>query len=348
MQLVIIMRGVKLLADEKILLSHGAGGLKTQRLIREVFQKNLGNAYLQQELDSALIKFSPHKMAFTTDSYVVSPIFFPGGDIGKLSVCGTVNDLAVMGAKPLYLTLGLILEEGLPVEELDKLMFSLGNTAREAGVQIVAGDTKVVEYGACDKIFINTAGIGIVPPNLDLRPQRMAPGDKIIVSGPVGNHGIAILAARENLDFSPPLASDCTYLNYLIEGILNTGASIKCMRDPTRGGLATTLNELAQQASLGIKLHEEALPVQPQVKGACSMLGLDPLYLANEGKVIIVVANKDARQVLEEIRKYDIGKNASIIGEVTDAHCSTVVMETELGTLRVLRMLEGDPLPRIC
>lgn len=337
------------MADERILLSHGAGGLKTQRLIRDVFQKNLGNVYLQQELDAALIKSTSHKIAFTTDSYVVSPIFFPGGDIGKLSVCGTVNDLAVMGAKPLYLTLGIIIEEGLPVEVLEKIVCSLGNTAREAGVQIVAGDTKVVEHGACDKIFINTSGIGFVNLNIDLHPQRMQPGDKIIISGPVGNHGIAILAAREGLDFAPPLSSDCTYLNYLIDGVLNVTASgVKCMRDPTRGGLATTLNELAQQAGLGIKLYEETIPVDPQVKGACSMLGLEPLYLANEGKVIMVVSAKDAQSVLEEVRKYDIGKNANIIGEVTDAHPAKVVMETELGTLRVLRMLEGDPLPRIC
>ncbi|MDK2823643.1 MAG: hydrogenase expression/formation protein HypE [Clostridia bacterium] len=342
------MQGVKKLAEDKIMLAHGAGGLKTQRLIRQIFQKNLGNAYLQQELDAALIKFSSHKIALSTDSFVISPIFFPGGDIGKLAVCGTVNDLAVMGAKPLYLTLGLIIEEGLPLEELDSLMASLGNTAREAGVQIVAGDTKVVEHGACDKIFINTSGIGIVPPNIDLRPQKMSPGDKIIVSGPLGNHGIAILAAREGLDFKPPLASDCTYINYLADGLLSTGANIKCMRDPTRGGLATTLNELAAQAGLGIKLFEEELPIDPQVKGACSILGLDPLYLANEGKVVIVVGNKDAQMVLQELKKYKIGREASIVGEVTDAHPSKVVMETELGTVRVLHMLEGDPLPRIC
>lgn len=334
--------------EGKVLLSHGAGGLKTQRLVRQVFQRNLGNAYLQQELDAALIKFSSHKIAVSTDSFVISPIFFPGGDIGKLAVCGTINDLAVMGARPLYLTLGLIIEEGLPLDTLDRLMASLGQTAREAGVQIVAGDTKVVEHGACDQIFINTSGIGMVQPNQDLRPQRMVPGDKIIISGPIGNHGIAILAAREGLNFDPPLNSDCTYLNFLIEGILATGANIKCMRDPTRGGLATALNELAQQAGLGVKLLEEKLPVDSQVKGACSMLGLDPLYLANEGKVIIVASSKDAEPVLKEIRKYDIGQKASIIGEVTDAHPSKVIMETELGTLRVLHMLEGDPLPRIC
>lgn len=336
------------MADERILLSHGAGGLKTQKLIREVFQKNLGNAYLQQELDAALIKFSTNKFAFTTDSFVINPIFFPGGDIGKLAVCGTVNDLAVMGAKPLYLTLGIIIEEGLPIEVLEKVVCSLGNTAREAGVQVVAGDTKVVEHGACDKIFINTSGIGFVPPIIDLRPTRMLPGDKIIVSGTVGNHGIAILAAREGLNFTPPLESDCTYLNYLIDRVLNGSSGVKCMRDPTRGGVGTTLNELAQQAGLGIKLYEKTIPVASQVRSACSMLGLDPLYLANEGIVIIVAAPKDAPQVLEEVRKFDIGKNASIIGEVTDAHPSKVVMETKLGTLRVLRMLEGNPLPRIC
>ncbi|MFZ7103627.1 MAG: hydrogenase expression/formation protein HypE [Peptococcaceae bacterium] len=336
------------MADDKILLAHGAGGLKTQQLIRHIFQKNIGNAYLQQELDAALIKFSPHKLAFTTDSFVINPIFFPGGDIGKLAICGTVNDLAVMGAKPLYLTLGLIIEEGLPMETLDKLMSSLGNAAREAGVQIVAGDTKVVEHGACDKIYINTSGIGIVSPNIDLRPQKILPGDKIIVTGSLGNHGIAVLAAREGMNFDPPLESDCTYLNYLTERILAVSGNVKCMRDPTRGGLATTLNELAQQAGLGIKIFEEVLPVDSRVKGACSMLGLDPLYLANEGKVIIVAAARDAQLLRDEIRKFALGKKASIIGEVTESHPSKVVMETELGTLRVLHMLEGDPLPRIC
>lgn len=336
------------MAEDKILLAHGAGGLKTQRLIRQIFQKNLGNAYLQQELDAALIKISSHKVAFSTDSFVINPIFFPGGDIGKLAVCGTVNDLAVMGAKPLYLTLGLIIEEGLPIDVLDKIISSLGNTAREAGVHIVAGDTKVVEHGACDKIFINTSGIGLLAPGVDVRPQKMTPGDKIIVSGPIGNHGIAVLAAREKMDFSPQPQSDCTYLNYLIDGILGTGANVKCMRDPTRGGLATTLNELAQQAGAGIRIYEEQLPVEPQVRAACSILGLDPLYLANEGKVIIVAAAKDAEMVLAAVKKYQIGQKASIIGEVTDSHQSKVVMETELGTLRMLHMLEGEPLPRIC
>lgn len=336
------------MSDDKILLSHGAGGLKTQRLIRQIFQNHLGNAYLQQELDAAVIKFPAHKMAVSTDSFVVHPIFFPGGNIGKISVCGTVNDLAMMGAKPLYLTLGLIIEEGLPINVLEKIIESLGETAREAGVQIVAGDTKVVEHGACDKIYINTSGVGAIPPNVDLRPQKMSPGDKIIVSGPIGNHGMAILAAREGLDFSPQIESDCAYLNYLTEGILGTGANVKCMRDPTRGGVATTLNELASQAKLGMRLWEEKLPIDSEVKGASSMLGLDPLYLANEGKVLIVVSSKDADKVIKEANKYSIGKKASIIGEVTESHPSKVVMETELGTLRVLNMLEGDPLPRIC
>lgn len=273
------------MTEARILLAHGAGGLKTQTLIREIFQRHLGNAYLQQELDAALIKLSCHKLAVSTDSFVISPIFFPGGDIGKLAVCGTVNDLAVMGAKPLYLTLGLIIEEGFPIKDLEEIISSMGDTCRNSGVQIVTGDTKVVERGACDKIFINTTGIGAVPPNIDLRPQRMAAGDKIIVSGSMGNHGIAILAAREKLEFSPPLASDCQNLNYLIDGILSTGANVKIMRDPTRGGLVTTLNELAQQGGVGIRLIEEGIPIDPEVKGACAMLGLDPLYLANEGKI---------------------------------------------------------------
>jgi len=340
--------GAKPLDDEKILLSHGAGGLKTQRLIRGIFRKHLGNPYLQQELDAALIEVSSRKIAFTTDSFVVSPIFFPGGDIGKLAVCGTVNDLAVMGAKPLYLTLGLIIEEGLPMETLDRLVYSMGQTAHQAKVQIVAGDTKVVEHGACDQIYINTSGVGAVPPDLDLSPRRMAPGDKVIVSGPVGNHGIAILAAREGLKFSPPPASDCTYLSDLIDRVVSTGAGIKCMRDPTRGGLATTLVELAGQSGLGIKLFEEDVPVDPQVKGACSMLGLDPLYMANEGKIVFVVESKDAPAVVHEIQKHEAGRGAGIIGEVVGDHPGKVVMETGLGTLRALHMLEGDPLPRIC
>ncbi|WP_084053771.1 hydrogenase expression/formation protein HypE [Desulfonispora thiosulfatigenes] len=333
---------------DKILLNHGAGGLKTQRLIRQIFQKHIGNAYLQQELDAAVIKFSSHKMAVSTDSFVVHPIFFPGGNIGKMAVCGTVNDLAVMGAKPLYLTLGLIIEEGLPITILEQIIASIGETAREAGVLIVAGDTKVVEHGACDKIYINTTGIGAVPLNVDLRPQKISPGDKIIVSGSIGNHGMAILAAREGLDFSPPLESDCANLNYLTESVLAASVNVKCMRDPTRGGVATTLNELAYQANLGMKLWEEQLPIDSQVKGTSSMLGLDPLYLANEGKVLIIVSSKDAEKVLKEVQKSEIGKKASIIGEVTESHPTKLVMETELGTLRMLNMLEGDPLPRIC
>lgn len=336
------------MVDDKILLNHGAGGLKTQRLIRDLFQKHIGNAYLQQELDAAVIKFPAHKIAVSTDSFVVHPIFFPGGDIGKMSICGTVNDLAVMGAKPLYFTLGFIIEEGLPIATLEKIVASLGETAREAGVLIVAGDTKVVEHGACDKIYINTTGIGAVPLNVDLRPQRIAPGDKIIVSGPIGNHGMAILAAREGLEFNPPLESDCANLNTLTESVLATSVNVKCMRDPTRGGVATTLNELAYQANVGMKLWEEELPIDSQVKGTSSMLGLDPLYLANEGKILIIVGSKDADKVLAEVRKHAVGEKANIIGEVTESHPKKVVMETELGTLRMLNMLEGDPLPRIC
>lgn len=342
------MGGWKNLHDEKVLLAHGAGGLKTQRLIRDVFQQYLGNVYLQQELDAAIVKNHAQKIAVTTDSFVVKPIFFPGGDIGKISVCGTVNDLAVMGAKPLYLTLGVIIEEGLPIKTLKQVVSSLGETAREAGVQIITGDTKVVEHGAGDKIYINTTGIGALAYNIDLRPQKMVPGDKIIVSGPVGNHGVSILAARERLEFNPPVLSDCTYLNYLTEKILATGAHIKCMRDPTRGGLATTLNELASQGNLGIRIYEERIPIDSQVQGVSSMLGLDPLYLANEGKVIVIVSSKDAELVLKEIRKFPIGENANIIGEVTESHPSKVIMETGLGTLRVLNVLESDPLPRIC
>ncbi|MCR4430246.1 MAG: hydrogenase expression/formation protein HypE [Tepidanaerobacteraceae bacterium] len=334
--------------DEKILLSHGAGGLKTQRLIREIFHKHLGNPCLQQELDAALIEVSTHKLAFSTDSFVAKPIFFPGGDIGKLAVCGTVNDLAVMGAKPLYLTLGLIIEEGLPIKTLEHLAYSIGQTAIKAKVQIVAGDTKVVEHGACDKIYINTSGVGSVPPELDISPRRMAPGDKIIVSGPVGNHGMAVLAAREGLNFSPPPVSDCACLNDLVDGVISGGASVKCMRDPTRGGLATALAELAEQSGLGIRVFEKDVPVDPAVKAACFMLGLDPLYMANEGRIVFIVESTDARDALQEIQKHYAGRGACIIGEVVGEHAGKVVMETELGTLRFLHMLEADPLPRIC
>lgn len=336
------------MTDDKILLAHGAGGLKTQRLIKEIFLKYLGNIYLNQGLDAACLAEVRSRIAVTTDSYVIKPIIFPGGDIGKLAICGTVNDLAVMGAKPQYITLGLILEEGLSINELEKIIKSLSQTAKDAGVMVVAGDTKVVEKGAGDKMFINTAGIGILHHDHDFSPRRIEPGDKLVISGSVGNHGLAILAAREKLSFSPPLESDCTYLNLLIQKILDNKVQIKLMRDPTRGGLATTLNEIAEQSGLSIKIYEDKIPIDRQIRASSSLLGLDPLYMANEGKVLFVVNSKDADKLVELLKQDVLGRNGAQIGEVTNKSKASVLMETDLGTKRVLRLLDGDPLPRIC
>lgn len=340
---------MKYAEDDLIILGHGSGGTLTNQLIKDVFQQAYGNPVLDELLDAAVLEVGEGRIAFSTDSFVVDPIFFPGGDIGTLAVSGTVNDLAVSGAKPLYLSAGFIIEEGLPIRDLRRIVQSIQDTAQAAGVQVVTGDTKVVDRGSADKIFINTAGIGLIPAGRHLSPRLMEPGDVVLVSGTMGDHGLTILAQREGLAFSTPVESDCAPVNRITKAVMEAGGDgVRCMRDPTRGGLATTLNELAMQSERGVLLSEEEIPFLREVVGACEMLGLDPLYLANEGKVIAVVAPQVADQVLEAMRALPEGRGAVQIGEVIAEEEGLVLLETELGATRILGMLEGEPLPRIC
>jgi hydrogenase expression/formation protein HypE len=333
--------------ENKILLAHGSGGKLSHELVEKSFLHALDNPILAKLDDSAVFDFTG-RLAFTTDSYVVSPIFFPGGDIGKLAVCGTVNDLAMSGAKPLYLSLAFIIEEGLSQNELDKIVKSVQEAAEEAEVKIATGDTKVVHRGSADKLFINTAGIGIIPLGIDISGSNAKPGDKVLLSGPIGDHGIAVISQREGLSFSTQLESDCAPLGSLVAEMLNASLNIHCLRDPTRGGLATTLNELAKQSKASIRIEEEKIPVRDEVLAACEMLGFDPLYVANEGKLVAIVPAEDAEKVLEAMRGNHYGKDATIIGEVRAENPGRVAMRTRLGASRIVDMLVGDLLPRIC
>ena len=333
--------------NETILLAHGSGSRLSHELIEKNFLPSLTNPLLARLDDSAVFDLSG-RLAFTTDSYVVSPIFFPGGDIGKLAVCGTINDLAMSGAAPLYLSLSFIIEEGLTISELKKVVNSIKAAAEEAEVKIVTGDTKVVNRGSADKLFINTSGIGIVPKDINISGTNAKVGDKVILSGAIGDHGIAVMSQREGLRFSAPIQSDCAPLNKLVSQMLEASSQIHCMRDPTRGGLATTLNELAKQSKVGISIEEEKILVHDGVRAACELLGLDPLYVANEGKLVAIVAPTDAEKVLDRMKRNHYGSNASIIGEVTEEHKGKVIMRTRLGASRIVDMLSGELLPRIC
>ena len=333
--------------SDRILLAHGSGGRLAHDIIRNSFVSALDNPVLNQLDDSAVIE-PDGRLAFTTDSYVVQPIFFPGGDIGKLAVCGTVNDLSMVGATPLFLSLAFIIEEGLLVSELERVVDSIKKTVRDAGVAVVTGDTKVVNRGTADRLFINTAGIGTVPAKTNISGHNARPGDVLILNGPIGDHGIAVLSQREGLAFSTKLQSDCAPLNGLVAEMLAASGDIHCLRDPTRGGLATTLNEIAEQSGVGITINEDKIPVREEVASACEMLGLDPLYVANEGKLIAAVAPEEAENVLAQMKKHTYGRDASIIGEVREEKPGRVVMKTGLGTTRIIDMLVGEPLPRIC
>jgi hydrogenase expression/formation protein HypE len=332
--------------EDKILLAHGSGGKLMHDLIAS-FMPPLANPILEKMDDSAVFE-AKGRLAFTTDSYTVNPLFFPGGDIGRLSVCGTVNDLSMSGARPLYLSLSFIIEEGFLIADLKKIVASIAETAAEAGVQIVTGDTKVVNKGSADKIFINTAGIGTVPEGVDISASNARPGDKIILSGNIGDHGIAVLSRREGLKFDTPVPSDCAPLNKLVADMLAASKNIRCMRDPTRGGLATTLNDFAVQSNVGISIVEDKIPVAKAVLAACELLGLDPLYIANEGKLVATVDSKDAGPILDKMKHNKYGKNAVIIGEVVAEHPGRVVMKTTLGASRIVDMPVGELLPRIC
>ena len=337
------------MSDPTILLAHGSGGLLTHELIREVFLRRFANPMLAALDDAAALPaLPPGRLALTTDSYVVQPLFFPGGDIGKLAVCGTVNDLAVTGATPLYLTCGFILEEGLPLETLERVVDSMAAMAREAGVQIVTGDTKVVERGAADGLFINTAGVGVIPPGMELGPAWLRPGDVLLVNGPVGDHGTAVMLAREGLNFRTDLQSDCAPLNDLIAALLEvTPGAVRCMRDATRGGLATVLCEWAESGA-GIEIEETAVPVRDPVRAVSEFLGLDPLYIANEGTLTLAVAPEAAEVALAALRAHPLGREAAIIGRVTAEHAGRVVLRTPYGARRILHILTGAQLPRIC
>jgi len=335
-------------AKDTILLGHGSGGCLSADLIRNVFLPAFHNPVLNRLDDQAIVSVNGSRLAFTTDSFVVKPLFFPGGDIGSLAVHGTVNDLAMGGAKPLFLSAAFILEEGLSMEVLERVVRSMHEAAQAAGTQIVTGDTKVVEKGSGDQVFINTTGIGIVPDELNLSANRAQPGDKVLLSGTIGDHGIAILARREGLEFESQIQSDSAALHGLVSDMLAVTPRIRCMRDPTRGGLSSALNEIATQSSVSIKLTESKIPVREEVRGACELLGLDPLYVANEGKLIAVVAPEVADSILSVMRQHPLGKNANIIGTVFDNRPGMVTMRTALGTTRIVDMLPADQLPRIC
>jgi len=332
-----------------ITLNHGSGGKSSQDLIKEIFIKSFGdpNAILS---DSAILDIDSRKIAFTTDSFVIDPVFFPGGDIGKLAVCGTVNDIAVSGAIPKYLTASFILEEGLLINDLKKIVNSMAEQAAIASVKIVAGDTKVVNKGKCDKIFINTTGIGTLEKDYSYisTGEKIINGDKIIVNGPLGDHSIAVLGARNELEFKTEVQSDCACLHELIQDVLKAGKQIKFMRDVTRGGLATVLNEFAEIVDLGIELTEKEIPVKESVNGLCEILGFDPLYLANEGKVMMLVHKDDAKEIVEIMKKNLLGVESKIIGEIVSDHPKMVVGKTEIGGKRIINMLQGEQLPRIC
>jgi hydrogenase expression/formation protein HypE len=334
--------------EEKILLAHGSGGKLSHDLIKNVFLPRFLNPFLEPLDDSAKIINRDGSIAFTTDSYVVNPLFFPGGDIGKLAVFGTVNDLSMIGATPSYLSLALIIEEGFPIELLKKIISSIQEASEQAKVNIVTGDTKVVEHKAADQLFINTAGIGWVRPGIHLSGTNAKPGDRILLSGDIGDHEIAILSQREGFKFQETVESDCAPLNDLTGRMLDTCPSIRCMRDPTRGGLATTLNEIASKSNVGIVIDEKKVPYRESVKGICELLGLDPLYLANEGKLIAICPPDEAERLLQVMRDHPLGGNAEIIGRITEENPKKVILHTLIGGHRILDMLTGGQYPRIC
>lgn len=336
------------MADDVILLDHGAGGRASHELVASVFARHLANPALDAMDDAAVLTAPPGRLAVSTDTFVVDPPVFPGGNIGSLAVHGTVNDVAMRGARPLWLTVGFVLEEGLPLALLEEVVAAMAAAAAEAGVVVVAGDTKVVGRGQADKLFINTTGIGVVPDGRDLGADRIRPCDAVLVSGSMGDHGVTIMATREGLGLDAPLTSDSAPLNGLVEALLAACPAARTLRDPTRGGLATTLNELAAASRVSLELDEAAIPIDPAVAGVCELLGLDPLYLANEGKLIAVVPPEDAQIALAALRAHPLGRRAAVIGRAAEANPGRVWLGTAVGGRRLLDMLTGEPLPRIC
>lgn len=334
--------------SEFITLAHGSGGKAMHDLIRDIFMSRLSNEILDKANDAAQLDVPAGRLAFTTDSYVVSPIFFKGGNIGKLAVCGTVNDLAASGAVPLYLSCGFIIEEGFPVSQLEEIVHSMSETAKECRVKIVTGDTKVVQKGAADKLFINTTGIGAIPAGVNISGANAKPGDKVIISGTIGDHGCTIMLERERLGITSSISSDCAPLGDMINNLLKAVKEVHVLRDPTRGGLAASLNEIAQQSGKGIRLYEESIPVKDEVRGICELLGLDPLYIANEGKMIVIVPAETACEAVAALRSDKYGVDACIIGEVVENPSGRVYMQTITGGSRIIDMPAGEQLPRIC
>jgi hydrogenase expression/formation protein HypE len=332
----------------QVLLAHGGGGRLTHQLIENMFLPLFTNPALAARHDGATLEFGARKLAFTTDSYVVHPIFFPGGDIGSLAVNGTVNDLAMCGARPLYLSAGFILEEGLPMATLRRVVQSMSQAAQEAGVQLVTGDTKVVDRGKADSLYINTAGIGVIQANRPIAPASVAAGDAVLLSGDIGRHGIAVMAVREGLAFETTIESDCAPLAGLVLSLIESGIEIHCLRDLTRGGLASALVEIAEASRLHICIHEAEIPVREDVRGACEILGFDPLYVANEGRFIACVPARDADRALSLLRSHPLGAGASLIGSVTSDIAGLVTMRSQIGATRIVDMLSGEQLPRIC
>ncbi len=339
---------VPILSHDTVQLAHGAGGKLSNEMIDKIFLPRFLNSTLEKMEDQAILENPGGRIAFSTDTFVVDPIFFPGGDIGDLAINGTVNDIAMSGAQPKYMSVGFILEEGLDFDTLHRIVLSMEKAAKVAGVQIVAGDTKVVNRGSCDKVFINTSGFGFVPDGVSISASNLKPGDKIIVSGTLADHGMAVMTTREGLSFQSTVQSDTAGLNHLVRDMLAVTKDIHALRDPTRGGLATSLNEFAMSSNVGIQLYGNAIPVRENVRGACEILGIDPLYVANEGKLVAVVPAQIADQMLAAMHKNVYGKEAVIIGEVTDKHPGVVALQTGLGANRIVDMPVGEQLPRIC
>ncbi len=332
----------------RVLLAHGGGGRLTQSLIERVLLPSFDNPYLAPLHDGALLEIGGQRLALSTDSYVVQPLFFPGGDIGRLGVFGTANDLAMCGARPLFLSCGLIIEEGFAMADLWRVVVSLKEAAQEAGVQIVTGDSKVVERGKGDGVFINTAGVGVVLPGVEIGPRRLRPGDEIVLSGSLGRHGIAIMALREGLDLDVAIESDSAPLFPMVEALAAEGIDIHMLRDPTRGGVSSALNEIAKKSGVGMVIEEERIVVEPGVQGVCEILGLDPLYVANEGNFLAFVASGQGKRAVEALRRHPHGREAAVIGRTVAEHDGTVVMRTRIGGERIVDVMSGEQLPRIC
>ena len=333
---------------EKILLDHGSGGKISHQLTTDIMLPVFNNPILAQLNDGAILELDGKRIAFSTDSYTVDPIFFPGGNIGDLAINGTVNDVAMCGGQPVYLSVGLIIEEGFSARDLEKIVAEMGRAADIAGVTVVTGDTKVVPRGAVDKIFINTSGLGLIPPDVDIASHKARPGDQIILSGTIADHGITILTQREGLSFETSITSDTAALNHMVSSMFSVSKNIHVLRDPTRGGVGTALNEIAEKSNMGIRVVESQIPLKSEVVATCELLGFDPLYIANEGKLLAFVDAGDTEAVLAAIQADPFGKDAAIIGEVVDDHHGQVIMETGIGGSRIVDMLAGEQLPRIC